>query len=313
MARDTGMAAVLVEAEVLNAVQDCVRAAIAAAPWPRALADVAIDVLSEPLRVLGGCLTPWSLMPLCCCMAACGEWRPALPAAAAIELYANALDLLDDLEDGDACAAVERHGAAIVMNLTTALLARAHTALTMGDSTSRRAQDALWEGLAVAAGGQHLDLALAGGAPLSVEQCLALARRKSGALTEACCRAGAAFATTDDAIIDLFGAFGCSLGLAAQLDNDLHSAPDETHKSDKARKAQSVPVAFARASAAARDLDDAALFGGLQMAYALLHAERARAQEVLEAVAAVCPHPPMARAALAPLLRRGPAEDPAAS
>lgn len=71
------------EVSALNSVQHALQTAIAAAPWPRALSEVVIDVLSEPKRVLGGRLTPWALLPLCCCAAANGDWRPALPAAAA--------------------------------------------------------------------------------------------------------------------------------------------------------------------------------------------------------------------------------------
>ena len=77
------------EAQILDAIQASLRALVVAAPWPRALAAVATDVLSEPARVLGGRLTPWALLPLCCCAAACGDWRRALPASAAAELYAE--------------------------------------------------------------------------------------------------------------------------------------------------------------------------------------------------------------------------------
>src|SRR5437764_1139602 len=83
-----------------------------------------------------------------------------------------------------------------------------------------RALAALWEGIAVATGGQHLDLAAAGAAPLSVEDCLDIARRKGGALTEACCRAGAGFGSADPAVIERFGILGRCIGFMAQLDND---------------------------------------------------------------------------------------------
>ena len=297
----------LVETEMLDAVQAAVGAAIAAAPWPHALTALAAEVLTEPGRILSGRLTPWTLMPLCCCAAACGEWRRAVPAAAAVELYVNALELLDDLADGDGCLTIHRYGAAVTLNLTTALLALAHLTLhaagTEHGAAARRAQDALWMGLAVAVGGQHLDLTTAGGAPLSVEECLDLARRKSGGPSEACCRAGAAFGTADAALIDRFGALGQSLGLVGQLDNDLHGASDGSPKSDRARQAQTVPVAFARALGAGRDGEALALDGGLQMAYALLHAERVRAHDAVDDVAAACPEPDPARVMLHLLMK----------
>jgi geranylgeranyl pyrophosphate synthase len=204
-----------------------------------------------------------------------------------------------------------------MLNLATALLALMHRALepaTPAESVAcRRAQDALWEGMAVAAGGQHLDLAAAGAAPLSVEGCLDIARRKGGALAEACCRAGAAFGTEDPALIERFGLLGRSIGLFGQIDNDMHDAGDGARKTDLAQRKQTVPIAIARAGNASEPLGDAVWRGGIQLAYALVHTERARAQEALEAAAAACPNPTFARTALAPLLvprGQAPAEMP---
>ena len=305
-ARSVGSAPTIDEAQILDAVQASLRALIAAAPWPRALTAVATDVLSEPTRVLGGRLTPWALLPLCCCAAACGDWRRALPAATAAELYHAASDIFDDLEDGDASPPIARHGAPIALNLATALLALMHTALepaTAEESAGcRRAQDALWAGTVVAAGGQHLDLAAAGAAPLSVEDCLDIARRKGGALTEACCRAGAAFGTADPALIERFGLLGRCIGLMGQLDNDMHDAGDDARTSDLAQRKQTVPIAVARTRNSTEALNEAVWQGGIQLAYALVHAERARAQEALEAAAAACPDPAFARTVLALLL-----------
>ena len=304
---DAEPASVIDEAHALEAVQALLRATLSAAPWPPALTAVATGALTEPLRALGGRLTPWVLFPLCCCAAACGEWRPALSAAAAAELYVAALDLCDDIEDGDRSVIVERYGLPIALNTATALLALAHTVLQLAASDGigaayRRAQDALWEGLAVATGGQHLDLSAAGGAPLSVEECLDIARRKGGALVEACCRAGAAFGTDNPALVGRCGHLGSSLGLLAQLDNDMHDAEDSQCKSDVTRLKQTVPIAIARRWRGQETLDAAVWQGGIQLTYALMYAERARAQEALEDVAVLCPDPPFARAALGLLL-----------
>jgi geranylgeranyl pyrophosphate synthase len=310
MARETGSEPALDAAQVLGAVEASLRALVAAAPWPRALARVALDVLSEPTRILGGRLSTWALLPLCCCAAACGDWRPALRAATAAELCHAASDIFDDLEDGDASPAIDGHGAPIALNLATALLALIHKALEPATAEEaaacRGAQDALWEGIAVATGGQHLDLAAAGAAPLSVEDCLDIARRKGGALAEACCRAGATFGTADPALIERFGLLGRSIGLVGQLDNDMHAAGNGALTRDLAQRKQTVPIAVARAGRASEPLGAAVWRGGIQLAYALMHAERARAQEALEAAAAACPDPTFARAVLAPVLvRRG--------
>jgi len=302
------------EARILDVARSNLRAALAAAPWPRVLTDVATDVLAEPTRALGGRLTPWILFPLYCCAATCGDWAPALPAATAAELYITALDLCDDIEDGDLSPAVERYGAPMTLNLATALLALAHEVLKPADTATattgaacRAAQDALWQGLAVATGGQHMDLAAAGAAPLTVEECLDIARRKGGALAEACCRAGASFGTDDPALIERCGTFGRSLGLIGQLDNDMHDADDSVGKSDLARHSQTVPIASARALGGSGELGAAVWQGGIQLAYALIHAERVRAREELDSVVALCPDPVLARIVLESLLEpRGP-------
>jgi geranylgeranyl pyrophosphate synthase len=305
--------AVIEATQVLSAVQESMRAAIADTPWPSALIDIVIDVLSERTRVLGGRLTPWAILPLCCCMAIGKDWRPALPAAVAAEVYSTALDLFDDVEDGDSSEPVNRHGIPIVLNVATALLALAHIALqpeTVQESAGkiaahRRAQDALWTGLAVATGGQHVDLATAGAPPLSVEECLDIACRKGGALTAACCRAGASFGTDDADLIERFGLFGTSLGLWGQLDNDMHDAGNSLTKSDLAQRKQTVPIAVARATADAAALGDAVWHGGIHLAYALVHTELARTCEALETIADACPDPAFARTTLGLLLQPG--------
>lgn len=296
---------------VLQAVQVGLRAALAAAPWPHALTTVATDILADLTRVLGGRLTPWALFPLCCGAAGGGDWRDLVPAAVACEFYATALDLLDDAEDGDMSVAIDRYGVPTVINVATALLALAHTSLQpdpattslTGQARHSHAQAALWEGLAVATGGQHLDLSAAGGDPLSTEECLDIARRKGGALVEACCRVGAMLATDDTLFIDRCGALGRSIGLYAQLDNDMHDAADTVKKTDLARLTQTIPLAAARARRGPdAALSEAVWQGGIQLAYALKHAEMARARAALEEACTLAPDPAFARAALGLLM-----------
>ncbi len=303
---------VIDEAQALDAVQEALRAAIAAAPWPPTLSDVVADILAEPLRVLGGRLTPWALLPLCCCVAAGGDWRPAIRAAAAAEVCAAACEILDDVEDGDTSAVLERYGAPVALNAATALLALMHLVLctpgrgddAAGAEARRYAHDTLWLGFATATGGQHIDLSTTGAAPLSVEGCLDIARRKSGALTAACCRAGARFGTADAALIAHFDRLGTAIGVFAQLDNDMRGAGDAAAKSDLALRKQTVPISFARAGDDGAALGDAVRNGGIQLAYALVYAELARAQEALEDAAGTCPDPAVARAVLHMLLPR---------
>ena len=208
---------------------------------------------------------------------------------------------------------LERHGVPVALNAATALLALMHLTLCPpadGASVDAAAyhdvRGALWIGFATATGGQHIDLSTTGAAPLSIEECLDVALRKSGALTAACCRAGARFGTGDGELIARFDRLGCAIGVFAQLDNDLKGARDSQATSDFAQRKQTVPIAFARAGDEAAPSADAVRAGGIQLAYALLHAELARAQEALDAVAASCPDPAFAQVVLRRLLRYGP-------
>ncbi len=78
----------------------------------------------------------------------------------------------------------------------------------------------------------------------------------------------------------------------------MHDAEDSRRKSDVTRLKQTVPIAIARRWRGQETLDAAVWQGGIQLAYALIYAERARAREALEDVAALCPDPVFARAAL---------------
>jgi geranylgeranyl pyrophosphate synthase len=292
-------------AQALPAVQHYLCASVASASWRDNLRAVVNDLLAAPDRLLGGHLTRWALFPLCCCKAASGDWRPALPVAAALELCGVAIELIDDVEDDDLSLAIERHGMPIVLNAATALLIHAHGCLATAPEpfpgATRRAQDALRDGLLVAASGQHFDLASAGRDPLSVEDCLEIARGKAGALVAATCVAGASFGTADETLLQLFHEFGATFGIAGQLNNDMHDAQNSARKTDVARLKQTVPVAFARRFNASGSLEQAILQAGIPMTYALVQAERVRVAEALDAVVARCPDPGLARTVLAPI------------
>ena len=73
-------------------------------------------------------------------------------------------------------------------------------------------------------------------------------------------------------------------------------------ENDLTQRKQTVPIAVARTRDGTEALNEAVWRGGIQLAYALVHAERVRAQEALEAAAAACPDPAFARAVLARLL-----------
>src|SRR5437660_7397298 len=84
--------------------------------------------------------------------------------AVAVECFVCALDLLDDVEDGDLTPTVNVLGTARVLNVSTALLALAQKALHSLSTRDvdpvlvLRLLDAMQEGTLLATSGQHRDL-----------------------------------------------------------------------------------------------------------------------------------------------------------
>ncbi|MDE3092102.1 MAG: polyprenyl synthetase family protein, partial [Chloroflexota bacterium] len=173
------------------------------------------------------------IRPLLClvtCEAAGGEWRPALPVAAAIELAHNFSLIHDDIED----QSDERRGRAAVWKVWG--LAQG---LNAGDGMfvlARLALDRL-RGLPIEkcaalstifdqatlalCQGQFLDLGFETRLDVTADEYLQMIRGKTAALISAAARMGALLATDDRTIIDAFARFGENIGLAFQITDDI--------------------------------------------------------------------------------------------
>lgn len=175
------------------------------------------------------------IRPLLClvtCEAAGGDWRPALPVAAAIELAHNFSLIHDDIEDqGD-----ERRGRAAVWKVWG--LAQG---LNAGDGMfvlARLALDRLCEGgmavekcAAVSCAfdeatlalcqGQFLDLGFEARLDVTADEYLKMIRGKTAALISAATRIGAMLATEHAGLVGAFTRFGENIGLAFQITDDI--------------------------------------------------------------------------------------------
>ena len=199
------------------------------------------------------------------CLAACemsgGDWRDALPAAAALELIHNFSLVHDDIQDGDET----RRGTPTLWRIWGV-----PTALTAGNAMrviADRTADALSGGGAppeVAQGtvaeltrrylemieGQYLDLSFETAEHVSVDDYLDMIGRKTGALLESAMHMGALVATGDRATAEGFGECGMRLGLAFQVRDDwlgVWGDPAFTGKAvgaDIRRKKKSLPAVY---------------------------------------------------------------------
>jgi geranylgeranyl diphosphate synthase type I len=191
-----------------------------------------------------------------------GDYRRALPGAAAVELGHNFSLVHDDIEDGDR----ERHhrptvwalhGVPQAINTGDMLFSLSRMALhrlsELGFSDAKVLRlTRLYDETCVAlCEGQFIDIRTSESDELmSVELYFDMIGRKTAALIAASIEAGAILATDDDAIVRRYRAFGWALGLAFQLNDDLLGiwGQEQTtgkEPTDLARKKKTLPLIYA--------------------------------------------------------------------
>lgn len=192
----------------------------------------------------------------------------AVPGAVAVELVHNFSLLHDDVMDGD----VERRHRPTVWALWGA-----PAAILAGDALLALATQVLldtdtFEGIAAARlladatqtliRGQFADLDFERRGDVTVDECLAMAADKTGALLACSAAVGALLAGAGDSTVAALSAYGAQLGLAFQLVDDMlgiWGAPAATGKpvgSDLRARKKSLPVTYAvtHGGAAGREL-----------------------------------------------------------
>jgi geranylgeranyl diphosphate synthase type I len=190
-----------------------------------------MDENLQPIKAQGG----KRLRPLLCllvCEAIGGDYRPALPAAAAVELVHNFSLIHDDIED----ESPKRRGRATVwrvwgvpqaINAGDGLLALAQMALHRLSTLGRdpkvvaQAMQVLNQACLDLCEGQYLDIAFQERTDVTPEMYLAMARKKTASLLECAAHLGAILATRKKGIIEAYRGFARNLGLAFQITDDL--------------------------------------------------------------------------------------------
>jgi geranylgeranyl diphosphate synthase type I len=158
--------------------------------------------------------------------------RPALPAAAAIELAHNFTLLHDDIQDGD----IERRHRptvwsiwgvpqAILVGDALFALARLHLWKTLDQgvapATVLRLAKLFDKALLLLTEGQHLDMSFEQQQQVSLSNYEAMISRKTATLMECATEMGATLGTCNQEIIEGLARFGHSLGLAFQVRDDI--------------------------------------------------------------------------------------------
>lgn len=170
------------------------------------------------------------LLVMLSCVAAGGDWKTVLPAAAAVELLHNFSLLHDDIQDNSPL----RRGRPAVWTLwgipqainagdtmyTMAYLALARLAETTSTLVAFQAQGILQQTCLRLTEGQYLDISYEKRSSLQLSDYWPMVEGKTAALISACAEIGSLVAGADSASQAAFQQFGQYLGLAFQAQDD---------------------------------------------------------------------------------------------
>lgn len=216
--------------------------------------------LHEPVRhhLQGGGKRVRAGLVLLGAAAAGGSEEAAVVGAVAVELVHNYSLLHDDIIDGDR---ERRHrptvwalygvGPAIVAGDSLAALA---SQVLLEDPGGVRAARRLAEANQAMIAGQSADMAFESRSSVTVEECLAMERGKTGALLSAAAAIGALLGGGDAGVVDALADYGENLGISFQAVDDLLGIwgdPETTGKpvgSDLLARKKTLPVAAALAA-----------------------------------------------------------------
>jgi geranylgeranyl pyrophosphate synthase len=209
--------------------------------------------LSRPGKSLSGDQGwTWGFLPLLVCEAAGGQATSALPLAVMAECFIAAADVLDDVQDADSPDGLERLcGVPTAINTGLFLLFLSQIAVhrlhaqNLPPTVITEVSRTMAVAGARACTGQQLDVE-AGSDVLSEAVYTEMIGLKSGALVEGLCRAAAIVAGATPSATDLFGRFGCAVGMALQVNNDVRAvAAPTTRRGDLAAGKCTLPLVFA--------------------------------------------------------------------
>jgi len=191
-----------------------------------------------------------------------GDYRAALPGAAAVELGHNFSLVHDDIEDADQ---ERRHrptlwaiwGVPLAINAGDALFALSRLALyrLLDDGFSEARVLALMrvydETCLALCEGQFLDISFERRTDVTVEEYHEMIGRKTAALVGASVQAGAILATDDPDTIEAYRHFGYHLGLAFQMADDVKgtfwssTASGKPEAGDVRKRKKTLPLVWA--------------------------------------------------------------------
>jgi geranylgeranyl pyrophosphate synthase len=196
----------------------------------------------------------WSAFVVETCRVLSGDPAAAAIAAAMVEFVVAAIDITDDIVDGDWAGDTRDQARAVNASVGLTLLSQRMQSLLAARLGSARAADVADRMVSLSlatVNAQDRDILMQDRSDVSEDEALDVTRQKSGSLVRMAFEVGAAIAVDDRELIEVAGSLGEAVGLIAQLLNDL-AGLDLTvsaQKTDFRARTKTAPVAFLLRSA----------------------------------------------------------------
>ena len=197
-----------------------------------------------------GELFKWAHLTLMNCECVSGVPEVALPGAIAMELFALAADVFDDIQDQDNDDLPWRKiPAANAMNLAICLSALSYEAISTlpvdRDSILYRAVGQILSWMSVTASdGQFQEALFDTREQVTLDQYFELVKKKAGSLTACACKIGATLGGASESLVFQLEQFGINLGIMCQIRNDLNDFLNFQKKKDFVNNKKTLPYVY---------------------------------------------------------------------
>ena len=200
------------------------------------------------------------LLVLLTCASSNADWKPALPAAAAVELVHNFSLIHDDIQDNSEkrrgrLTIWKKWGMPQAINAGDALFVLSNQAIldlspAFPTGTVLTTASILHATCLDLTRGQYLDMAYETRTKVSVEDYWPMVADKTASLLSACTAVGALLGSADESLQEAYRSFGHYLGLAFQVQDDFlgiwgdAALTGKSSESDLVTGKKSLPVLF---------------------------------------------------------------------
>ncbi|EHQ91838.1 polyprenyl synthetase family protein [Desulfosporosinus youngiae] len=189
----------------------------------------------------------WAQLTLITCDSTGGVLDEGLQGAIAMELYALAADILDDIQDQDNNDLPWRKvPPAQGINLATCILVLSYKALSRLANSRHfeKVSEILNQMGLQACDGQFQELMNDSKDRITLEEYFEIIKKKSGGLTAGACKIGAILGGADQTLAGRFEQFGMCLGMMSQIKNDLDDFLNLETKSDLIKGRKTLPFVY---------------------------------------------------------------------